>query len=141
MYTGEKMKEIEKLDFIERRLHSRYSVHYLTDVYLGHEILFATVIDIAKDGVGIILPKGFYEHKVLSLRINCIAMGSDEIYDEFEKIYVHFKAEIMWIKPQEGMYRAGLKIINMDFNDATRLKRLIKRLEGKMKKSHEMRCR
>jgi hypothetical protein len=116
-------------NFIDRREHNRYSVHYLTDVYMGNEILFATVIDISESGIGIVLPGQFYKNEVLSLRISCRLLSHDK--DSPESLDIRLRATVIWIKKEDNMYKAGLQIKDMAYRDLMSLKQQIQNLQGK----------
>ncbi len=104
----------------DRRLHPRYSVHYLCDVYLGSEVLFATVLDISEKGVGIILPKEFFENEMLNLKINCRLIDNEN--NRLEKVNIYLRASVVWIKKDGDLYKAGLKICDISYEDMAKLR-------------------
>ncbi|MCK5708556.1 MAG: PilZ domain-containing protein [Candidatus Aureabacteria bacterium] len=121
------MNPLQEQAFIEKRLNPRFTVHYLTDVYLGEEILFATVVDISESGVGITLPGKFYLDEILNLRINCSLIDHEK--GELKKVNIYLRASIIWIEKKEKMYHAGLKIIDIAYEDLIRLRDHIDYLE------------
>ena len=112
--------------FCERRLYPRYTVHYLCDVYLGDEVLFATVLDISENGIGITLPKEFYEGEVLNLKINCKLINKQE--KTLQKINIYLRAKIVWIKEEGKMFKAGLHITDISYDDLNKLREHIEYL-------------
>ena len=130
----EYIKNMEKasrdLKAINKRIHQRYNVHYLADVYLGAEILFATVVDISETGADIILPRKFYMNEILNLRISCNLINKER--SELEKVNIYLRAEIVWIKEIESMYKAGLKIIDIAYEDTVKLRDHLRYLKERM---------
>ena len=96
---------------------------------MGAEILFATVVDISERGIGIMLPGQFYLGEVVNLRIKSSLY--DEVNTTEEEVNICLTAEIMWIKKGSRMYKAGLKVTNIDPSDLLKLKRNIRALQGK----------
>jgi len=123
-------KTSRELKNINKRVHQRYNVHYLADVYLGNEILFATVVDMSETGADIVLPRKFYLNEILNLRINCNLIHKEK--SELEKVNIYLRAEIVRIKEVEGMYKAGLKIIDIAYEDTVKLRDHLRYLEERM---------
>ena len=121
-------KIVDGSNLVDRRAHPRFKVNYLTEVYMGSEILFATVIDISEGGVGIMLPAKFYTGEVLNLRIKC-SLFNYIANIEVEEVNICLTAEVIWINKNENMYRAGLKIVDIDNLDLDRLKDNIRVLQ------------
>jgi len=112
---------------VERRKHQRYTVEYISEVYQGDEFLFLTVLDISEGGAGIMLPSKFNTGNMMQLRINYRLC--DHINSSFERIDISLKAEVIWVKTHGSVYRAGLKISDIEENDLTRLKNNINKLK------------
>ena len=92
----------------EKRIFPRFKVHYLADVYMGDEILFATVIDISQNGIGIVLPKKFFIKEILNIRINCNLINKEK--SELQKVNIYLRAQIIWIKKEDSLYLSLIHI-------------------------------
>ena len=114
---------------VEKRRHLRFYVHYLADVYLNDEIIYATVIDISEDGVGIILPDELNLGEVISIKITW-RLNDDE------KANIQFKAKLIWIdEPNiKKTYTGGLEIINISNEDLDKLRKHIQVLADRAEK-------
>jgi hypothetical protein len=122
-------QQVKNTKVADRRVFTRYPVHYLADVFLGDEILFATVVDICEDGMGIVLPKKFYLHEILNIRINCSLINQEK--GVFEKVNIYLRARVVWIEEKEGLFRAGLKLADISYDDLVKLRDHIKYLKEK----------
>ena len=120
----------QQLGAEEKRIHQRYNVHYLADVYLGDEILFATVVDMSETGIDIVLPRKFYMNEILNLRISCSLIHKEK--SEMEKVNIYLRAEIVWIKEMEKMCKAGLRIIDIAYEDTVKLRDHLRYLDERM---------
>jgi len=118
---------INNINWVDRRLYPRFKVDYLTEVYMGSEILFATAVDISENGISIVLPGKFSVNEILNLRIKCNLYDGTE--EDFERINLCITAWIIWIKNEGKIYRAGLKIKDIDDLDLSRLKKNIEMLQ------------
>ena len=114
-------------NIMERRIKSRFSVEYITEVYKSNEILFSTVIDISESGLGILLPGKFDMGEILDLRVNYKLR--EKLSSESERIDICLKAEIVWIQRVDRRYRAGLSIVDISSGDLKRFKENINKLE------------
>ena len=116
------------MDFVDRRRFPRFKVHYLTDVYLGDRNIYATVIDISENGVGIVLPEKFYPGDEIELRIRCKIGDDDE-----SKTDLKIEARVIWMgdKNEKGMFPGGLEIVNISEKDLNILKNNIQLLAEK----------
>ena len=120
----------QHLDAEEKRSYQRYNVHYLADVYLGDEILFATVVDMSETGVDIVLPRKFYMNEILNLRISCSLIHKEK--SELEKVNIYLRAEIVRIEEIEKMCKAGLKIIDIAYEDTVKLRDHLRYLDERL---------
>jgi len=113
------------IDFIDRRRFPRFNVHYLADVYMGDRNIYATVIDISQNGLGIILPEPFYVGDELELRIRCKIADDDDT-----KTDIRLGTKVIWIgeKNEKGMYAGGLEIVEISDSDKEVLKANIQEL-------------
>lgn len=126
------LKTVDSNIIPERRSYPRYSVEYVSEVYLCRDILFTTIVDISQGGAGIRLPKGFKIGSLFDLRINYKLCES--MLAKFERINIRIKAELIWIKKMDSIYRGGLKIIDIDFKDLSKLKKYLYDLEPSFEK-------
>ena len=115
---------------IEKRFYPRFTVHYLADVYMGDEILFATVMDISENGIGISLPRKFFLGEILNLRINCNLIN--DARGELTKVNIYMRAEVIWIDKKDDFYRSGLKISDIAYDDLVKLRDHICYLESRV---------
>ena len=115
---------------VEKRHYLRFYVHYLADVYLNDEIIYATVIDISEGGVGIILPEKLNIGEVISLKITW-RLNDDE------KANISFKAKVIWIDGAnvKKMYTGGLEIIDISDEDLEILREHIQELADRAEES------
>lgn len=120
--------QAKNMDFIDRRRFPRFKVHYLTDVYVGDRNIYATVIDISENGIGIVLPEKFYLGDEIELRIRCKVNANDEI-----KTDLKMEARVIWMgdKDEKGMFPGGLEITNISEDDLNILKNNIQLLAEK----------
>ena len=120
----------DEYNLVDRRIHHRFRVSYLTEVYMGAEILFASVVDISEKGIGIMLPGQFYIGEVMNLRVKSSLYDDNNI--EEQEVNIGMTAEVVWINKQDKMYKAGLKITSIDTADLLKLKRNIRSLQRKV---------
>jgi len=120
-------KIVDSNEFVERRVYPRFPVEYVSEVYLGSDILFTTVIDISKGGVGLRLPKGFDVGALFDLRINYKLC--DNLMAKFERIDIRIMTELVWIKKIDSAYRGGLKILNIEPKGLVKLEKCLRDLE------------
>ena len=127
-------KTIEDFQSAERRIATRLSVHYLTDIYLHDEIIYSTVIDISESGIGIVIPHKLHIDEELKLRLNCNLIN--EAHNDVEKINIFLKARVIWIQEiaEKNMYRTGLEI-NEISKDA--FEKLQKHIQSLIKRAYE----
>ena len=116
----------DEYNLVDRRVFQRFRVSYLAEVYMGHEILFASVVDVSEKGVGIMLPGQFYAGEKLSLHIKSSLYDDNNI--EEQEINICMTAEVVWVEKQGKLYKAGLKITQIDTADLLKLKRNIRSL-------------
>ena len=126
------VKIVDSKAILDRRAYPRYPVEYVSEVYLGRDILFTTIIDISQEGAGIRLPKEFKTGSLFDIRLNYKLCES--MLDKFERINICIKAELIWIKGIDTIYRGGLKIIDVDSKDFSKLKKYLYDLEHSCKK-------
>ena len=121
-------KTIEDFQSAEKRITTRFKVHYLTDIYLNDEIIYSTVIDISETGIGIVIPHRLYIDEELKLRINCNLSSEPE--NCIKKINIFLKARVLWVKEidDKNMYRTGLEIIDISEDSLQKLQRHIQSL-------------
>ena len=107
-------------NIVERRQFPRYAVRYAAKVYLDDKMLCGTIIDISKGGIGILLPKKFDIGNILDIGIRNL-LNEKAIND------IRFKLKIVWINKVdiEGMYRAGLEIIEISEDNLEKLRKNI----------------
>ncbi|MCK5706228.1 MAG: PilZ domain-containing protein [Candidatus Aureabacteria bacterium] len=116
------ISENNNFEIIDRRHSPRFRVDYLANISSSFENIFATVIDISENGIGIILPKEFYVGDQINVSI------SSDLYQEKKpdliKFNINMETEIVWIKKDDdkNMFRAGLKIISMEKEDLKKLR-------------------
>ena len=120
---------VDEQSLIDRRGYPRFRVNYLTEVYMGSEILFATVVDLSERGLGIMLPGRFYLGEAISLRVKSSLY--DDVNTTEEEVNISMAARIIWIRKEGHMYKAGLAITCIDSADLLKMKRNIRFMQSK----------
>ena len=99
---------------VERRCCKRIPVKYLAHISKTHQNLYATVLNISENGLGIRSPHSFRLGEILNIKINCYYSFSDNIIEQF---YIYLKVQIIWtVEEKENVFLSGLKILD-SYND------------------------
>lgn len=112
------------MDFIERRKYPRFSVRYFAAIHYKEETFYASVMNISKKGIGIVLTRMLSVDEIVELKISSQVGGED-------KAEISIKAKVVWVNSYGAnrVFRAGLKIVEISRKDVENFRKAIQYLK------------
>ncbi|MBN1520906.1 MAG: PilZ domain-containing protein, partial [Candidatus Aureabacteria bacterium] len=123
------IKIVDNRSVSDRRKYPRFNVAYVSEVFEKCRLVFTTIINVSKGGAGIYLPKDFSRGSRIDLNISYELC--EKPLDQFERINIPVKAEIIWTKKEGSLFRGGLKILYIDKKDLEKLQERLSTLQKK----------
>ena len=108
----------------ERRKYPRFSVKYFAVIHFKEETFYASVTNISKEGIGIVLTRMLPVGEIIELKVSS-KVG------EKEKDEISIEAKVVWVNSYGGnrVFRVGLKIVEISKKDIESFRKAIQYLK------------
>lgn len=124
-FIAHRTEDDGNMDVNEKRKYPRFNVRFLAAIHFKEETFYASVTNISKKGIGIILTRMLSVDEIVGLKISPQVGGE-------EKAEISIKAKVVWVNSYgtNRVFRVGLEIVEISRKDVENFKRAIQYLKN-----------